>query len=392
MVAVRRVGPGPRHELEQAGGAGARVRDAPVVARLAVGDGLASLRDWSKRGAARAMKQREIRGSRCRSASSSGRCARPSCTGGWRTGRRNAARALRRPPCAAGLVVSSSATAGSAAARSVERIDVHLRVGASHRRGRAGHDTGRVQMTAAPGCTPEASRLVTTKLGANTCSLRVTWVTRPDPLRTCGLPARRAYTRGRHGRRRLPPCAPGTRCASSRLPRRLLRPGRACPADAALVSVGCARPGGNCSKQASSFGKHLRKQDLTRTRWVESSLLMASFRYSRPLRRVASAAPTCGAGPQLRQPRPVRTSATPTSRWPSLSRSDFYGSRLPRGRSPRRPARRQRLDNANLVRRQLRGGRPSSASASTASGCADTIQPDGDRARRRLPRRRRRQR
>ncbi|MFL5844898.1 MAG: pentapeptide repeat-containing protein [Solirubrobacteraceae bacterium] len=56
--------------------------------------------------------------------------------------------------------------------------------------------------------------------------------------------------------------------------------GFAASADAGpSVSLSCARPSGNCSGK-KLFGRHLWKQDLTRTRWVGSKLLMASFRYS----------------------------------------------------------------------------------------------------------------
>lgn len=46
-----------------------------------------------------------------------------------------------------------------------------------------------------------------------------------------------------------------------------------------VVTINCAVPSGNCSGK-KLFGKHIWKRDLTRTRWVKSGLLMASFRFS----------------------------------------------------------------------------------------------------------------
>lgn len=45
------------------------------------------------------------------------------------------------------------------------------------------------------------------------------------------------------------------------------------------ITLSCAVPSGNCSGK-KLFGRHIWKADLTRTRWIGSRLLLASFRYS----------------------------------------------------------------------------------------------------------------
>jgi hypothetical protein len=45
------------------------------------------------------------------------------------------------------------------------------------------------------------------------------------------------------------------------------------------VTLSCAVPSGDCSGK-KLFGRHIWKRDLTRTKWIGSRLLMASFRFS----------------------------------------------------------------------------------------------------------------
>ena len=142
-----------------------------------------------------------------------------------------------------------------------------------------------------------------------------------------------------------------------------------------VVTLACAKPSGNCSGK-KLFGRHLWKQDLTRTKWVGSKLLMASFRYS----------DLYGANFRNAKMRRVDLSYGNRTRadfrgaemtLANLSHADFYGSNF--RKADARGARMigTRMDNTNLFGANFEGAIFINVSFNGVRLC-NTVQPNGE--------------
>lgn len=150
----------------------------------------------------------------------------------------------------------------------------------------------------------------------------------------------------------------------------------ALPARAGTPAVrGCAKPSGDCSGQ-KLWGKHYWKMDLTRSRWVRSRLLLASFRfsdlYSATFRRASLRRADLSFGNRTRAD--FRDADLTRA---NLSHADFYGSTF-RG-ADLRGARLvgSRFDHANLARANFEGAVLVGSSFVDIRLC-HTIQPNGE--------------
>jgi hypothetical protein len=151
--------------------------------------------------------------------------------------------------------------------------------------------------------------------------------------------------------------------------------GFAAPSNAGpSISVACAVPSGDCSKK-KLWGKHMWKRDLTRTRWVNAKLLMASFRYS----------DLFGANFRYAKMRKVDLSYGNRTRvdfrfarmqGADLSHADFYGSNFRRANLEGATLIGTRLDNTNLFGANFKGATLIGVSFNGIRLC-NTIQPDG---------------
>jgi hypothetical protein len=137
---------------------------------------------------------------------------------------------------------------------------------------------------------------------------------------------------------------------------------------------GCARASGNCSFKKLD-GKHFLKMTLTNSRWVKSSLFLASFRFADLYRAKFR-------GAKLRRAdlsRGNRTRAdfrnADMSR-ANVSSADFYGSNLRKANLRGALIVGARFDNANLFFADFTGSYLKSSSFNGARLC-HTLQPNG---------------
>jgi uncharacterized protein YjbI with pentapeptide repeats len=140
------------------------------------------------------------------------------------------------------------------------------------------------------------------------------------------------------------------------------------------ISVACAVPSGDCSKK-KLWGKHMWKRDLTRTRWVDAKLLMASFRYSdlfgANFRRASMNQVDLSYGNRTRV-----NFRRAEMKGANLSHADFYGSNFRQANLEGATLIGTRLDNTNLFGANFKGATLIGVSFNGIRLC-NTIQPDG---------------